>query len=174
MSKGYDFSECRKWTSFFFHKYTGNDDGGMQGSMCHKNEITPTLTSKFKPINEAYLEWLMMPGVIKALDGKETNKEFISRVKNTVKWADSDFKDPIHMVMYPRWPDYDFYKCFNFRVVVSPRVLEYFKKHKQGQFEAFPVKIVEELPSPIEVFVINILTKSFKFDFGHMNFKGLK
>ena len=173
MSKGYN-PEPYQWNRFFLRKYTGNDDGGMQGGICYENGIAFTLFDKFKPINEAYTEFLTKPGVIKALDGKHTDKKFVSEVENTVKWAESDFKDPIHMVMYPRWPDYDFYKCFSFRVVVSPRVLEYFKKHKQGQFEAFPVKIVEELPSPIEVFVINILTKSFKFDFGHMNFKGLK
>tara|TARA_R110002020_G_scaffold277603_3_gene493055 strand:+ start:277 stop:822 length:546 start_codon:yes stop_codon:yes gene_type:complete len=150
--------------------HTQNPDENLQGYPL-KGEPHPLFKS-YKPIVDAYKEWIKKPGVKDAIKNTHDDKDYEKEVRQVIKWVETGCHKPIKVNMLLDAPDYDFLMVSGFPVVVSERALSYLETHRKGQFEAFPIVDVNKKVKQ-KYYAINVITPDFDFNFD-VKFKGLK
>ena len=164
---------CNKFSFHFL--FTGNKNDNFCRAQLQPDEKTEmhNIFTMDLPIKEAYKKYLEYEGVQNVLNNKGNNNvDYDNLCKNTIKWANSEFKDPIPAIITVDSWDYDFLKPFYLSYAVSQRVLNYFNYLEAGNFEYFKIKILNEHPADVNYFLINQF-KSLNID-NNLNFKGLK
>lgn len=159
----------------FVLRFTGNkkaiDGSHEQAWMEEDFEICTTIFKRMLPVREAYKIWLERKGVKQAIAGTHSDKNFIPIVQRTIKWAESGFNQPIPMCIDPEDNDFDFLDNIYRLIIVSERVLEYFRANHKGEFEHFDVKNMYK-ETKEKYYLINITNQDFEFKFSR-KFKGL-